>query len=390
MDPILDELGQAATRLAHAAPRVPWACGLSGELVTESGPGYWVRQAREPVRFADAVATLAAQEISVFIEIGPDGTLSALGPAAVGEDPALEFVPLLRPGQPGPAAVTTALARVHGHGAAVNWAAVLGSGRRVDLPTYAFQHERFWPQPVPPGPSQDRTEAWRYRITWTPVPEPDQAALAGTALAGTWLVVTGPGPADGLADGSRRALEARGARVVPVRTATHDTERAQLSALLTTLPVAAGDVSGVISLLALDETPLPGHRVVPAGLAGTLALVQALGDAGIDAPLWLLTRGAVAAEPGEVLASPVQGRYGAWAGSRPRSTGTAGAAWSTCRPSSTTGPRTGSARCWPPVGWLGAARTRWRSAARASWPGGWPGPRCPGSSGRGRRAGRCW
>ena len=68
----------------------------------------------------------------------------------------------------------------------------------------------------------------------------------------------------------------------------------------------AGLVRGVLSLLALDESPVPGHPVVPAGLAGTLALVQALGDAGVDAPLWAATRGAVAPGPGEALASPVQ------------------------------------------------------------------------------------
>ena len=45
---------------------------------------------------------------------------------------------------------------------------------------------------------------------------------------------------------------------------------------------------------------------MPAGLAGTQALIQALGDAGIEAPLWVLTCGAVAARPGEVLARPVQ------------------------------------------------------------------------------------
>ena len=61
-----------------------------------------------------------------------------------------------------------------------------------------------------------------------------------------------------------------------------------------------------MSLLALAEAPLPGHPGVPAGLAGTQALVQALGDADIAAPLWVLTCGAVAAGPGEVLASPVQ------------------------------------------------------------------------------------
>jgi acyl transferase domain-containing protein len=51
--------------------------------VTEPDAGYWAAAARQPVRFADAVATLAAEGVRVFIEIGPDGTLSALGPAAV-------------------------------------------------------------------------------------------------------------------------------------------------------------------------------------------------------------------------------------------------------------------------------------------------------------------
>ncbi|WP_335984424.1 type I polyketide synthase, partial [Streptomyces sp. CA2R106] len=64
--------------------------------------------------------------------------------------------------------------------------------------------------------------------------------------------------------------------------------------------------AGVVSLLALDESPVPGHSAVPRGLAGTLAVVQALGDAGVGAPLWVLTRGAVSAAPGEATVSPVQ------------------------------------------------------------------------------------
>ena len=130
VDPVLAGLGEAAAALEFGVPRVPWACGLSGELVTECGAGYWVRQAREPVRFADAVGTLAAQGITVFLEIGPDGSLSALGPAALPGDGDGDgggvFVPVLRPDQPGPAAVVDALARVHVLGAGVDWAAVLG------------------------------------------------------------------------------------------------------------------------------------------------------------------------------------------------------------------------------------------------------------------------
>lgn len=50
-------------------------------------------------------------------------------------------------------------------------------------------------------------------------------------------------------------------------------------------------LAGVVSLLALNQTPLPGMPTVSAGRAGTLGLIQALSDAGIKAPLWVLTRG---------------------------------------------------------------------------------------------------
>ncbi|HEY2269997.1 MAG TPA: SDR family NAD(P)-dependent oxidoreductase, partial [Streptosporangiaceae bacterium] len=353
MDPVLDELAQMAAGLTYAPPRVPWAGALTGDLITEPEPGYWPRQAREPVRFAAAVAALAAQDVSVFIEIGPDGTLSALGPAAA-DDPGAVFIPALRPAEPGPAAVLAALARAHAHGIAVDWAAVLAGGQRVDLPTYAFQHQRFWPQAAPaagaggdgagtagearfwaavedgdlqalaqvmaePGPvdgdrpfrellpqlaawrrrDRDRsvTDGWRYRIAWAPVPIPDRAALSGP-----WLLVSPAGQAGELAGSCVRALESRGAQVTVLVVEPGELDRDVLAARLREAPGACG----VLSLLALDETPLPGHPGVPAGLAGTQLLVQALGDAVIDAPLWVLTCGAVAAEPGEVPARPVQ------------------------------------------------------------------------------------
>jgi acyl transferase domain-containing protein/acyl carrier protein len=357
MDPVLDELSQVADGLEFASPRVPWACAVSGDLVTGPEPGYWPRQVREPVRFADAVTTLTAQGVSVFIEIGPDGTLSALG--AGGEHEDAVFIPVLRPG------VTAALARAHGHGVAVDWLTVLGGGQRVDLPTYAFQHQRFWPQAAPVAApaggdgagtagearfwaaveggdlqalaetlpvdgdrpfrellpqlaawrrrERDRsvTGSWRYRVTWAPVPDPDR-----TALSGTWLVISPAGDPDGYV----RTLESRGAQVTVLPVGPGELDRAALEERLRDacgISGVAGDggvgsisgvsgVSGVLSLLALDETPMPGYPAVPSGLAGTQLLIQALGDAAVDAPLWVLTCGAVAADPGEVATGPLQ------------------------------------------------------------------------------------
>jgi acyl transferase domain-containing protein len=359
MDPVLGPLGRAAAGLAHTPPRVPWACALTGELVDGCDPGYWVRQAREPVRFADALATLASRGVNVFIEIGPDGTLSALGPGALpaangGEGSGAVFIPLLRPGQPGPATVVAALARAHVRGVGVDWAAVLGGGQRVGLPTYAFQQQRFWPRPAPAAAAggdgagsvaearfwaaveggdlpalagtlaveacqpfsdvlpalatwrrrehdRSRAAAWQYRTIWSPLSDP-----APPALAGTWLLVTPAAAQDtDLAQDCARALAAHGAHVIRTQASAATPDRAALAAQITaalaslsgagngTGPQAAGDaagagavLAGVVSLLAVDEAPAAGHPVVPGGLAATLALVQALGDAGITAPLW--------------------------------------------------------------------------------------------------------
>jgi NADP-dependent 3-hydroxy acid dehydrogenase YdfG/acyl carrier protein len=159
------------------------------------------------------------------------------------------------------------------------------------------------------------TGSWRYRATWAPVPDPDR-----TALPGTWLLVAPPEQAAQLTRGCVRALGLHGGQVTVLQIGHDDLDR---EALTTRFQEACGTseasgyggvggisgisgVSGVLSLLALDEAPLPAHPGVPSGLAGTQLLIQALGDAGVNAPLWVLTCGAVAAGPGEVPARPLQ------------------------------------------------------------------------------------
>ncbi|MFC8722706.1 SDR family NAD(P)-dependent oxidoreductase, partial [Kitasatospora sp. NPDC057198] len=353
MDPVLAELASVAAGLEYRRPELTWAGALTGELVGECEPGYWAAQTRQAVRFADAVAALAAQGVTVFLEVGPDGSLSSLGPDAVagvaGEEPV--FVPLQRRDEQGTAGLLAGLARAFVNGAAVDWSSVLPAARPVELPTYAFRHQRFWPDvtlvlPTAATPAlggdgtgseaearfwaavedgdlariadtlavedsqlagvlpalaswrrreQDRslTANWRYRSGWSALTEPDSRVLSGT-----WLLAV---PAGVDAEPYAAALSGRGAEAVPVVVDTVD--RADLAALLAGVEAP---VAGVLSLLALDETPLPDHPAVNGGLAATLALIQALGDTGVIAPLWLATRGAVAAGPGEALSNPVQ------------------------------------------------------------------------------------
>ncbi len=272
MDPVLGELAAAAAGLAHGVPRVPWAGALNGELVTSPDPGYWAEQARRPVRFADALRTLAARGIDVFIEAGPDGTLSALGPAALeasethrrrrsrenGRRPrcssrccARASRPRRRPPRPGPRPRRRRRCP---------WAAVLPPGRRIDLPTYAFQHQRYWPDPAgrarsggtPARPARrprpgsgprsragtcragghavgrrgqplsellpalaawrrrelerSALDSWRYQVSWVPVPDPRPRPWPAP---GCWSPRRACRPARQAAD----AMTARGARV---------------------------------------------------------------------------------------------------------------------------------------------------------------------------------
>ncbi|MFI0227961.1 SDR family NAD(P)-dependent oxidoreductase [Streptomyces lydicus] len=357
MEPVLEELDRAASKVSHHAPKVSWACGVSGELVEEPGAGYWAVQAREAVRYADAVGTLAGQGISVFVEIGPDGTLSGMGPAALIDHAAgsgAVFVPVLRKDVPAGESVLTALAQAYVRGAVVDWAAVLEHGRRVELPTYAFQRQRYWPESATRGESaaeatpstaeadfwaavengdlreladtlavddeqlggvlpalaswrrQERDDSavadWRYGISWSRVSEP-----ASAVLSGTWLVVAPSGEADaGLVQGCVRALTDRGAHVVLTETAADKVDRVAFAERITAALPEGAQVAGVVSLLALDEASLAEFPVVNRGVAGMLGLVQALGDTGITAPLWALTQGAVATGSAEAPASPVQ------------------------------------------------------------------------------------
>ncbi|MEO6086870.1 MAG: type I polyketide synthase [Umezawaea sp.] len=148
MDPLLDDFRQVVEGLEFHEPTIPVVSNLTGELATGAQlrtPDYWVRHVREAVRFADGMRALVAEKVSVFVELGPDGSLSAMTAESVPDSSVV--VPLLRKNRPEETASATALARLHVHGVRVDWPSwFAGTGARpVDLPTYAFDHQRFWP-----------------------------------------------------------------------------------------------------------------------------------------------------------------------------------------------------------------------------------------------------
>ncbi|MER6832338.1 SDR family NAD(P)-dependent oxidoreductase, partial [Streptosporangium sp. NPDC000563] len=156
MDPMLEDFRTLASRLTYGAPRTPIVSTLTGQAATAEqlcSPDYWVEQVRGAVRFADGIRTLQAQGVRAYLELGPDGVLTAMAQDTLTADPEAQahelptvLVPVLRKGRDEHAASMAALAELHVHGVPVDWRSVLPGGRRVDLPTYPFEHQRFWPE----------------------------------------------------------------------------------------------------------------------------------------------------------------------------------------------------------------------------------------------------
>ncbi|EGX61516.1 type I polyketide synthase [Streptomyces zinciresistens K42] len=368
VEAIREELLKVLADIEPRSSQVPFYSTVTGELLDTAAldAEYWYRNLRQTVQLEAATRALLDSGHGVFIEASPhpvlmlplQQTVEAAGAPAV-------VVGTLRRDEGGLEQFLTSASELHVSGADVDWRRVFeGRGaRRVDLPTYAFQRQRYWldaPVGEAPaggaGPGADSVDArfweaveredleslvrtlevddeeqqssltallpalsswrrqrrerstvdgWRYSVAWTPV-----ASAADAALTGTWLVVVPRICGDealpaSVVDG----VALRGARVVRVVADAADGREAMAERLRAALKEAGTDpaaVSGVFSLLGLDESAHGSFEAVPAGLAATVGLVQGLGDAGVQAPLWCGTRGAVSVGRSERLASPTQ------------------------------------------------------------------------------------
>ncbi|OKI44212.1 polyketide synthase [Streptomyces sp. CB03578] len=354
-----EELDTLLAPIVPQAAEVPFLSTVTGEWVKgpELDAGYWFRNLRRTVELEQATRTLLEQGFGVFIESSPHPVLT-VGMQETVEDAGREAAVLgsLRRNEGGLERFWLSLGEAYVRGVAVDWDAVFaGTGaQRVDLPTYAFQSQRFWPEaaPVEAGDApvesaidarfwdaveredlaaltaelriegdqpltallpalsswrrqsreQSTVDGWRYRVVWKPLAE-----AATTRLSGTWLAVVPEavsGPAGDAAAAVLRTLADRGAEVRTVTVAADAAGREALTAALKAATASTAAPAGVLSLLALgdDGAALRAHS----GLLGTAALVQALGDADVSAPLWCVTRGAVSVARSERLQDPAQ------------------------------------------------------------------------------------
>ncbi|MFI1973511.1 SDR family NAD(P)-dependent oxidoreductase, partial [Streptomyces cinnamoneus] len=319
MDAMLDDFRRVAEGLSYGQPRIPVVSNLTGQVEDVAFADYWVRHVRGAVRFGEGVRWLEQQGVSVFLELGPDAVLSGMAPESL--TGSAQLIPVLRKDRPEPEALVSALGRLHVAGVTPDWAAFFAGARRVDLPTYAFQRERYWLEAAQEGTVQENAadarfwaavesedlesvagvlrlsgderlsevlpalsawrrqqrehalvDSWRYTARWTPVSEP------ALTPEGTWLVIADNATGHRVAT----ALRDHGVRIRLLEPAEQDRDRQALAERI----AAEGPVDGV---------------VCAADLVTSVNVTQALGDAGVEAPLWLVTSGAVSTGAGDVL-----------------------------------------------------------------------------------------
>jgi len=156
VEPMLGGLEKAGTAVRYEAPRIDLVSTLTGRTVApgELGGLHWARHARQPVRFAAAMAELRRLGYEAFIEVGPHPVLLGMGRECLGGDYGV-WLPSLRRGRGDWDSMLEAVATGWTRGVAVDWSA-LDRGtprRRLALPTYPFQHERYWTSYSPVAPS---------------------------------------------------------------------------------------------------------------------------------------------------------------------------------------------------------------------------------------------
>ncbi|WP_437113398.1 SDR family NAD(P)-dependent oxidoreductase, partial [Streptomyces griseoviridis] len=201
MEPMLDAFREVVEGLTFSEPRLPVVSNVTGRLA-ESGelaiPAYWVRHVREAVRFGDGVRALLSEGVSRFVELGPDGVLSGMARASADDAADAVFVPLLRKDRDERNTALAALGRLHTTGVTVDWAGFFdGAGARaVDLPTYAFQRSRYWPEATVAATADPRSagvDAADHPLLGAVVTLPDSG---GVVLTGRLSVEAQPWLAD--------------------------------------------------------------------------------------------------------------------------------------------------------------------------------------------------
>ncbi|KUM85832.1 hypothetical protein AQI88_41580, partial [Streptomyces cellostaticus] len=151
MEPMLADFAAQLAEVEWHSPKIPVISNVTGRLAAPdelAGPEYWAAHVRRPVRFAEGIAAAVEHGGALFVELGPGAALTGLvEETATAAGAEATCVAALRDGRPEEQTLLASLAGLFVRGVPVEWAEVLpatAASARVDLPTYAFDHQHYW------------------------------------------------------------------------------------------------------------------------------------------------------------------------------------------------------------------------------------------------------
>ncbi|MFE6872459.1 type I polyketide synthase, partial [Kitasatospora sp. NPDC057692] len=314
MEGVLEEFTREITGLTFNAPTIPVLSNVTGTLATTeqlTSPAYWAEHIRGTVRFHQGVQHLHAEQgVTAFLELGPDPVLTAMTRTTLTDTDTIA-VAALRKDKAEDETFLTALAHLWTNGTPITWekTSTLAGGRTIDLPTYAFQRERYWPdvtnrvkQPVPatflPGDEEPTdattpTDTFASRLAQLPAAEREQALLelvrTNVAIVlghVTSETVDGTRPFSALGFDSLGAVELRnrlvsatGLSIPTTLTFAHPTPDAVAAYLL-------AEISGVQQPTAVEVATGPAAADEPLAIVGMACRYP--GDVSSPEDLWKL------------------------------------------------------------------------------------------------------
>ena len=150
MEPAVDHFGEIVAKLELRSPKIPIVSNVTGTWLTPEqakSPNYWAEQLRRPVRFADGLSLLARELDPMYLEVGPGNVLSGLARKELGGDQVIvSSLPHSQAKQSAHDHLWAAAGRMWLAGQQINWERARSheGRRRLHLPTYPFERQRYW------------------------------------------------------------------------------------------------------------------------------------------------------------------------------------------------------------------------------------------------------
>ncbi len=335
MEPIIEPFLEQLHQIRLQPPQIPYISNVTGDWISPAqatDPSYWATHLRQTVRFHDGLQTLLQAPDRILLEVGPGHTLSTLARQHPTRTATQAFITTLRHANERVPELTflfQALGKLWLAGAPVDWAgfAEHEQRRRLPLPTYPFERQRYWVDPPAlvtaapalPAPVSSSSDVarWLYLPQWRVTPPPAATTASFWEATRCWLLFT---DSSGLGQHLAQQLKQAGQQVISVAAGTQFSRSA--TGDYTLAPSSAGDYQELLDDLASrsqrpdiilhcwssDPPPTQAkpallEQIQERGFYSLLFLAQAFGRRGTSDPcqLWVITSDTQAVSGDETL-----------------------------------------------------------------------------------------